>query len=208
MTSPPKSLIGANLLRHMIENHHSNECLLWPMKRDRDGYGRVWFQGKIHGAHRLAFFLTYGRWPSNALHSCDNPPCFNPRHIGEGTTAVNQREKAERGRSLRGEQQHDAKLTEQGVIVARMLYLGGSNYRDLAKQYGVTPTAMRWAVTGKTWSHIPGAVRSRQPFRPRQPFCSKGHSLDGGNAYSYPNGKRYCKICTSERARRRRAKLV
>jgi hypothetical protein len=177
-------------LSKAIAGHDSDECLEWPFKRDRDGYGRVWHEGKTVGAHRLAFKVANGHWPeANALHSCDNPPCINSRHLSDGSTLRNQNEKAERGRSLRGEQQHDAKLTEQGVIMARMLYSGGSTFRELAAQYGLTPAAIRWAVIGKTWSHVPGAIRSRGVARRAQPFCGKGHSLFGDNVYSYPNGK-------------------
>lgn len=155
MATPTQSLTGANLLRHLIENHHSDDCLLWPMKRDRDGYGRVWYQGKTHGAHRMAFFFTYGRWPSNALHSCDNPPCFNPRHIGEGTTAVNQREKAERGRSVRGVRQHDAKLTDEMVLRMRTEYVPGKmGFHRLGKKYGVSKRAAMLAISGRLWRHV------------------------------------------------------
>lgn len=155
MVSTTQSLTGANLLRHMIENHHSEECLLWPMKRDRDGYGRVWFQGKTHGAHRVSFLLTNGRWPSNALHSCDNPPCFNPRHIGEGTNAVNQSEKAERGRSVRGTRQHDAKLTDEMVLRMRAEYVPGKmGFHRLGKKYGVSKRAAMLAISGRLWRHV------------------------------------------------------
>ena len=156
MTTPPSQcLTGFQLLKALVETHNSDECLLWPMKRDRDGYGRVWHQGKTLGAHRVAFFLVHGRWPCNALHSCDNPPCFNPRHIGEGSNTVNQREKAERGRATRGEQQWEAKLNEAIVRQVRVEYsLGGISYRQLAERHGVTKLAMRWAVTGKTWKHV------------------------------------------------------
>ncbi len=199
MTTLPQSLTGFQLLKALVETHKSDDCLLWPMKRDKDGYGRVWHHGKTLGAHRVAFFLTHGRWPSNALHSCDNPPCFNPRHIGEGTTAVNQREKAERGRSLRGEQQHDAKLTAETVVSARTEYAADSSigFSHLAAKYGVTPTAMRWAITGTTWDHIPGAIPSRHS-KPIITHCKRGHELSSENVY-WSQGKRSCKTCVLAR---------
>lgn len=160
-------LTGFGLLKKLIQEHASNECLTWPMKRDHDGYGRVWYQGKPVGAHRLAFFVVHGRWPvPNALHSCDNPPCFNPRHLSEGSNLLNQNQKAKRGRSLRGVQQHDAKLTDDAVQQARAEYIPRKmGFHQLAKKYGVSKPAMRWAIIGKTWRHVPGGNVPREKER-------------------------------------------
>lgn len=156
MTTPTQCLTGLALLKKLIEEHGSDECLLWPMKRDRDGYGRVWYEGKTVGVHRLAFFFAHGHWPvPSALHSCDNPPCFNPCHLSEGSNLVNQNQKAERGRSVRGEQQHDAKLTEEVVRKMRAEYVPGKmGFHRLGKKYGVSKRAARLAITGFLWRHI------------------------------------------------------
>jgi hypothetical protein len=59
-------------------------------------------------AHRAAFILSNGRQPNApvlfkgtacVLHSCDNPPCCNPRHLREGTMADNMKDRDVRGRS-------------------------------------------------------------------------------------------------------------
>ena len=114
--TPPllKYRTKAEWLAAAIAEHNSDDCLLWPFAIDRDGYGRVCFYGDGKKervfAHRASYRLTHGRWPLPlGLHSCDTPACFNPRHIHEGTHAVNQGEKADRGRSLSGAEQHDAK---------------------------------------------------------------------------------------------------
>lgn len=65
-------------------------------------YGRITIYYQEFLAHRLAFAVTYGYWPENALHWCDNQPCCNPRHLHDGTLAQNNLEMAERGRSNRG----------------------------------------------------------------------------------------------------------
>jgi hypothetical protein len=143
-----------------VAGHNSDECLIWPFHKDRDGYGRLrpFHEGAriTVGAHRLTFKLKYGRWPEPcALHSCDNPSCVNPRHISEGTNTQNQREKLERGRSLKGTQQVAAKLTEEIVREARKEYIPRKmGFHRLAKKYGVTKHAMMLAITGKSWRHV------------------------------------------------------
>jgi hypothetical protein len=141
-----------------------SSCMAWPFQRDKDGYGKLRLPMSLAGkrikvtAHRLAFKLHYGDWPKPlGLHSCDNPSCFNPLHVTSGDHAKNQGEKAQRGRSLRGVQQHDAKLTEEVVRKARAEYVpgyGGNGFHRLAKKYGVSKRAMMLAVSGKTWKHV------------------------------------------------------
>jgi hypothetical protein len=187
-----------------VGSHNSDECLLWPFSVDRDGYGKLTYydNGKELkvSAHRLAFKFVHGRWPEPlGLHSCDTPGCFNPRHITEGTHLVNQNEKAARKRSLRGEQQHDAKLTKELVIAARLEYAEGNiGFRGISHKYGVTETAIRLAITGKTWKHVLGAVATKGRQRERQSFCRRGHMLTDENCYIY-EGSRQCKACTTIR---------
>lgn len=65
---------------------------------NKDGYMSVWWAGTHVTAHRLSFFLHHGYWPNICRHTCDNPPCFNPTHLRDGTKADNNRDKMERGR--------------------------------------------------------------------------------------------------------------
>lgn len=87
-----------------FERRGSNQC--WPWLKCCDGwnYGTFYFQGKNRKAHRVAFYLKHGRWPEpNGLHSCDNPPCCNPRHVFEGTDADNAADRVAKGRQAKGE---------------------------------------------------------------------------------------------------------
>lgn len=61
--------------------------------RDRDGYMVLRVGTKQVRAHRLSFFLHYGYWPEVCRHRCDNPPCYNPTHLEDGTVADNNRDK-------------------------------------------------------------------------------------------------------------------
>lgn len=80
----------------------SEACWPWTAGRDRAGYGTFRHGGKHVQAHRFALEQTIGRALAVfrfALHHCDNPPCCNPAHLYEGTTAENAHDASIRGRA-------------------------------------------------------------------------------------------------------------
>lgn len=81
-----------------VERGRKNQCWPWKASRTPAGYGQFGVQGRIMGAHRVAFYLEYGYWPEVARHKCDNPVCCNPYHIIDGTQAENVQDMMERGR--------------------------------------------------------------------------------------------------------------
>lgn len=151
-------------LKSALKNHgDSDECLEWPYSRNLGGYGVVAFNmGRPIPVHRVAFFLTYGRWPTPCgLHKCDNRVCFNPQHIFEGTLADNNADTLRKGRSklLRasppGAENPNAKLTEAQVAQIRAEYIPGKvGVRRLAKKFGVGPHAIHAIVRRESWKKL------------------------------------------------------
>lgn len=95
-------LTSAAFRRLLDERAVTNErCWVSP-SRSRTGFGytRIWHDGKVTGAHRVAWEAANGPIPSGlfVLHRCDNPPCFNPDHLFLGTDADNKADMYAKGR--------------------------------------------------------------------------------------------------------------
>jgi hypothetical protein len=146
-------------LKTAIAAHNSDACLIWPFGKMSGGYGRCYFgAGQRVRAHRLAFYLTHGRWPDPlARHTCDTPACFNPRHVIEGTDAQNAADRNKRNRTKRGEDLPQSKLTEDQVREIRTDCKAriGTEYRRLADKYDVSPSLIGLIVRRDIWKHVP-----------------------------------------------------
>lgn len=123
---PVESLYGARRLdpaEWFWTNNRVTEsgCWEWLDATTSGGYGMTWYGNQPWRVHRLAYTLTHGEIPEGlfVLHSCDNPPCYNPHHLSVGTDADNKADVVERERSLIGERNHFSKLTEQQIAAIR-----------------------------------------------------------------------------------------
>ena len=148
-----------------------NECWEWQAGKDKDGYGKISLCAQDWRCHRVSFALAHGYLPIlNVLHTCDNPPCCNPKHLLEGTARDNQRDKVQKRRQARGErhrsrlypdqvpkgEQHGmAKLSEENVLEIRAYSLDALPMVDLAIKFGVSTDAIYYASRYKTWRHLP-----------------------------------------------------
>jgi hypothetical protein len=90
-------------------------CWPWLAGRHRRGYGKYWLNGRTIPANRVAWELVNGPMPTElrACHSCDNPPCCNPRHIWPGTDADNQADSKAKGRTASGERHWSHQVPEK-----------------------------------------------------------------------------------------------
>ena len=117
----------------------------------RDGYGQFRIDGRIQYAHRVAWALEHGRWPTEMiLHKCDNRSCVNSDHLYEGTHSQNAIDKAQRG-PLNSKQ----KLTPDDVHKVRhLLCLGCYTQEEIGKMYGVDQRTISDINIGENWSHV------------------------------------------------------
>lgn len=142
-----------------------DQCWPWNCEVNNHGYGRfTTWQGNSRKrllAHRLAFQLhahkSIGK--QGLMHTCDNPPCCNPRHLRLGTQMENLADMREKERHsnpphLAGSRHPLSKLNESDVEEILRLLTAGNSQSSLGRRYGVSPSAIRSIALGRTWRHV------------------------------------------------------
>jgi hypothetical protein len=87
-------------------------------------------------------------------HKCDNPKCVNPHHHFFGTRAENMYDRKSKDRYEPGEGNGRAKLTEENVVDIRRRHASGEKVASLAREFGVSWTAVKYAIKGRNWRYL------------------------------------------------------
>lgn len=111
------------------------------------------WKGKLRFATHLVLAeegrpISFGKL---ALHTCDNPPCCNPRHLYEGDHQDNHNDMDRRGRRRIGERHPSAKLTEDDV---RAIRKDNRTLVSIAADYGVTFALIGAIKRRRIWKHV------------------------------------------------------
>lgn len=135
------------------------DCWHYLGSKDRFGYGR------INGTrvHRIAYEMWIGPLGDKmALHKCDYPPCFNPKHLFKGTSKDNLDDAVRKGRhrynNHLGEENGNAILCNDAVEWIRAnyqpyIYTAGM----LAAKFGVKRRTIYKVLGRESWVHIKAA---------------------------------------------------
>jgi hypothetical protein len=150
-------------------------CWIWTGATNSCGYGDIWATTRLERAHRVSWFFAHGPIPEGklVLHKCDNPPCVNPDHLFLGTHRDNTQDmfKKNRANKVRGEGHPLTFFTEDQVIELRRRYGAGEDIKLLAKEFNTTRDSIYPAVSGRTWKHLPGAIKRGLPKGAIAPFA-------------------------------------
>lgn len=133
-----------------------DECWKWKKATFKKGYGAVNYKGHVIGAHRLAFFTAFKKWPKVCRHTCDNPICCNPFHLLDGSYRENSQDMIKRGRcrstGLPGERNSFAKLNQYAVDQIRSKHASGEKTsRELAIEFKVSKSTIYAVLSGQNW---------------------------------------------------------
>jgi hypothetical protein len=135
-------ITAARLWSKVDVRKSENDCWEWQGSRTRGGYGRMKIKGKSYTVTRLAWEMYNNSNLGNlqAMHTCDNPRCCNPKHIKAGTHQENMDDMAVKGRA-RGK--HYAKTLSAGDNEKiRSRVKSGEHQNDVAISFGITGTTL------------------------------------------------------------------
>lgn len=139
-----------------IKRNEITGCINWFGKRDYDGYGlfRPELYPRMDRVHRIVFRALNGVIPAGKFitHKCDNPSCCNPDHLEIGDAKSNNKARVERGRSNNGENNGQAKLTEEQAIAIKRHK--GTN-ESIATFLGISQKQVRRIKNNEQWESIP-----------------------------------------------------
>lgn len=101
-TPNPIELSETDILYMKLKWLDSEGCWEWEDWNISRGYGALLLEnGQQVLAHRVSLTVAEGDHPPDkpyALHQCDNPRCYNPKHLRWGSHAENMGEAKARGR--------------------------------------------------------------------------------------------------------------
>ncbi|MFF0099799.1 HNH endonuclease [Micromonospora sp. NPDC005257] len=134
-------------------------CKEWTGKTEH-GYGVCKVQGQRWRVTRLEWTRQSGPIPDGleVCHHCDNPACYEVRHLWLGTHACNMADMAAKGRAARGlgERHGMSRLTEHQVQEIRARYAtGGVTHRQLAAEYVVSKATIGLVTRRVNWKTVP-----------------------------------------------------
>jgi hypothetical protein len=143
-----------------------NGCIVSPLSARTGKHGQYVAKGyaKPDGTRSVT---THHRWVYSqhhgialpdmkgleVCHSCDNTLCVNVDHLWLDTPQGNSDDKVSKGRQARGETSM-SKLSWEDVTEIRSAYAaGGTTYRKLAAEYGMTDSGIGHIVRGARWAY-------------------------------------------------------
>lgn len=129
-----------------VKKGEHDECWEFMGCRNVDGYGSMSIgHSKIERAHRISFVLHKGEIPPDMviMHTCDNPPCCNPKHLILGTQIDNIHDMVKKKRLVNKSGESASRFTKEIINDIRNFYTGKKGQKFfLSKKYKCAPTTI------------------------------------------------------------------
>ena len=136
-------------LKNIIMGIDENDCWEWRGYLDTNGYPQLSDKGRERMCNRISYEIFKGKIPEGLFvcHSCDNPPCTNPKHLWLGTPKENIQDMFIKGR----------KKTKINIIIANLIRkeykLGGWTYVNIAKKFGIKQGTVGDILHNRIWKN-------------------------------------------------------
>lgn len=130
-----------------VDIRSEDECWVWKTGRISTGYGEFSYNRRPILAHRFAVMLREPIDGLHVLHTCDNPPCCNPKHLRVGTNYDNVQDAVAKGRHV----QH--KLTDETARQIASTKGTAEPLAAIARRFGVGRTTIKLIRAGRAWKH-------------------------------------------------------
>jgi len=138
-----------------------NDCWIWQGATDGRyrGYGRFWINGRYVPCHRFAYYIHNNFIIDPDLcvcHTCDTPLCMNPKHLFQGTYAVNNKDRNSKNRQAKGISCQQTILTEDQVRQI-LIDIHNNAYRtieQIQQKYFVGRSVITDILIGRSWKHV------------------------------------------------------
>lgn len=155
-----------------VDVKNEDECWNWTGAKTDRNYGvYAPLPGVLLRTHRVAYALHNGSIDDALFvcHTCDNPPCCNPKHLFLGTPKDNNHDMIKKGRSvvIYGEKNHFSKLTAEQV---RAIFQDQRMNREIAKDYNVSSSLISMIRQRRIWAaeteNLPPVAKRRSGPKP------------------------------------------
>jgi hypothetical protein len=130
-----------------------DDCWPWDSAGAHSDRGRFKIQGRLYSPPRVAYALTKGKIPAGSgyhgcvvRHTCDNPPCCNPRHLEAGSHQDNVDDMVKRGRAQRWRRGITPVMDAIPDDIKGAIRCCGLSRRHTAAKFGVSEWSVRRIV--------------------------------------------------------------
>lgn len=135
----------------------TDTCIRWPYGKNTYGYGMIQVGAKLKQATHVILAMSSRPVPKGfmACHTCRNRDCVNPNHLYIGSAKSNALDMVTDGTLLRGEDHPCAAINQkQALEIIQRYHAGGTSYKKLAKEYGITCSSVYKLIKGRSWKHL------------------------------------------------------